>query len=89
MVFLQWTELDDPRIAGYRAYRATDDGDPVPVGSTFVPGFVDLTAELDHTYHYTVVSFTEDGIESQSSNVVDVTLEPWRSYLLLIRRGFR
>jgi hypothetical protein len=88
IVFLTWAEVDDPRIAGYRVYRAAGGDDPMPVGSTFVPGFVDLTTELDRTYHYTVVSFTEDGIESESDNVVDVTLEPWRSYLPLLGRGF-
>jgi hypothetical protein len=88
LVFLQWPDVDDPRIAGYRVYRATDDEPPMPVGSTLVTGFVDLTSELDHTYHYTVTSYMTTGVESGPSNVVQVTLGSWRTYLPLVLRGF-
>ena len=86
LVFLQWPAMDDPRVSGYRIYRAADQGSPVPVGSTFVTGFVDLTAVLDRTYHYTVTSVVSIGVESGPSNVVDVTLNSWHLYLPLAVR---
>jgi hypothetical protein len=88
LVFLQWPDVDDPRIAGYRIYRATDDEPPMPVGGTLVTGFVDLTSELDHTYYYTVTSYMTTGVESGPSNVVEVTLGSRRTYLPLVLKGF-
>ncbi len=81
LVYLQWTPLSDRRVAGYRVYRSQDGGPFAPVGSTFVPGFVDLTALLDHTYHYAVTTFNVDGVESDLSGATEVGASSFRVYL--------
>lgn len=80
------TPPGDPRIAGYRIYRADELGDAVPIGSTLVEGFLDVAALLDHVYQYTVTSYTADGVESGPSNVMQVTPSSYQVYLPLIRR---
>ncbi|HET7087241.1 MAG TPA: hypothetical protein VFL17_01185, partial [Anaerolineae bacterium] len=87
LVYLQWTPLTDRRVAGYRVYRAEDGGPFVPVGSTFVEGFVDLTASLDHTYRYAVTTFTIDGIESELSSALEVATSSYHVYLPVVLKG--
>lgn len=74
LVFLQWTPVDDARLAGYRIYRSQDGGPLEPVGSTFVPGFVDLNAAVGHTLRYAVSTYTGAGSESAMGSPVEVTL---------------
>jgi hypothetical protein len=96
-VFLQWTELEHGGVAGYRVYRSevsasgaqVENGTEVPVGSTFVGGFVDFTAEHDRSYRYRVSSFSEDGFESEFSNAVEVVLSKYRISLPTVLRNGR
>ena len=74
LVFLEWQPLDDSRVAGYRTYRIDDESKPIPVGSSFVNGWVDLKAEHNQTYRYAVTSFTAEGIESELGDLVEVTV---------------
>jgi len=74
LVFLEWTPVDDARLAGYRIYRSQDGGPFEPAGSTFVPGFVDLNAAVGHTLRYAVSTYTGGGTESAMGNPVEVTL---------------
>ncbi len=74
LILLDWDPVVDPRVAGYRIYRVIADGregELTPVGTTFVNGFADLTAALDRKYLYAVVSFSEDGLESGFSALVE------------------
>lgn len=72
MVFLRWTldDADDDRIAGWRVFRVADDGARVPLGSTPVPGFVDLTAVFGQARRYVVVSYSDNGVESAESDQI-------------------
>jgi hypothetical protein len=74
LVLLQWTPVDDARLAGYRIYRAQDGGPFEPAGSTFVPGFVDLNAAVGHTLRYAVSTYTGAGTESAMGSPVEVLL---------------
>jgi len=72
MVFLRWS-LDDAaedRIAGWRVFRVADDGRRVPLGSTPVPGFVDLTAAFGVERRYVVVGYSANGVESSESEII-------------------
>lgn len=73
LVLLDWTPVSDPRVAGYRIYRISEGGgerELSPVGTTFVNGFADLTAAMDRSYFYAVVSFSNDGLESAFSELI-------------------
>ncbi len=80
-VFLKWMPLDDPRLAGYRIYRAQDGGPLQAVGSTFVAGFVDLTSQAGVDYTYAVTSFNQPGFESRLSSLVYITPASYYFYL--------
>ena len=86
LVYLNWTPSTDRRVVGYRIYRAQDGGAAVPIGSTFVAGYVDLGASLDHIYEYRVSSYSVDGVESDLSAPLIVTANSQRVFLPLIRR---
>jgi hypothetical protein len=86
LVYLNWTPSTDRRVVGYRIYRAQDGGAAVPIGSTFVAGYVDLGASLDHMYEYRVTSYNVDGVESDLSSALIVTANSQRVFLPLIRR---
>ena len=85
LVYLNWTPSTDRRVVGYRIYRAQDGGAAVPIGSTFVAGYVDLGASLDHVYKYRVISYNVDGVESDLSAPLIVTANSQRVFLPLIR----
>jgi hypothetical protein len=87
LVYLQWTPLSERRVAGYRVYRSEDGGPFAPVGSSFVGGFVDLNASLDHVYHYAVATFNVDGVESELSSALEVGVSSFRVYLPLALKG--
>jgi len=87
LVLLQWTAVDDARLAGYRVFRSQDGGPFEPAGSTFVPGFVDLNAAVGHTLRYAVSVYTGAGTESAMGSPVEVTLVGGaRVYLPLVLR---
>ena len=88
-VFLEWVEIDDPRIEGYRIYRGDDGGARVPVGSTFVGGWVDVRSGAGHTYEYVVTSYGQTGQESAPSNAKTVKLIglSYRDYLPMMACG--
>lgn len=88
LAFLQWDELADPRVAGYRIYRLNDVGERIPAGSSFVPGWVDTRSVTGTAYRYVVTAYTADGAESQPSAIGDLRLGdigPPRLFLPLIR----
>lgn len=86
LVGLQWEAVADARIAGYRVYRASTDGRNIPVGSTTASGFVDLSAALGQTYHYSVAAYTAAGVESAPSTSVVVTTSSYRVNLPMVNR---
>lgn len=68
-VLLEWPAASDPRISAWRIWRANPpaaDGsqDWTPVGSSFVPAFIDLTGGDGRTDWYRVTALSDAGIES-------------------------
>jgi len=87
LVYLNWTPETDRRVVGYRIYRAQDGGAAASIGSTFVAGYLDLGASLDHIYEYRVTSYSVDGVESDLSAPLIVTANSQRIYLPLVRKN--
>ncbi|OGN81258.1 MAG: hypothetical protein A2X24_13045 [Chloroflexi bacterium GWB2_54_36] len=86
-VFLDWLPVEHSSVKGYRVYRSSDGRDYVPVGSTFIPGFVDLSGVMGLTYQYRVAAFAEDGFESDLSESVQATVGVvYPVYLPLVNR---
>jgi hypothetical protein len=75
-VILQWEAPEAGAVAGYRIYRSDDGGPALPAGSSFVPGWLDLTSQPGHTYRYAVVSYAANGLEGEPSEARQVTLKP-------------
>lgn len=86
VAWLHWDAVDDPRVVGYRVYRADDGGPKRPVGSSFVPGWLELNSEVGHSYRYTVTSFTVDGLESPPSDGVNLRVKGTIVCLPLVER---
>ena len=82
-VLLQWEAPAAGAVAGYRVYRATDGGPSLPAGSSFVTGWVDVTAQPGHRYQYAVVSYAANGLEGEPSAVRQVTLPAAKAYTYL------
>ncbi len=87
LVFLGWDAVADRRVAGYRVYRSQEGGVWQPVGSSFAPGYVDVTASALAAYRYAVAAYTAEGGESPLSQPVGVGERPLRVYLPLTTRG--
>ena len=87
LLFLDWTAVTDPRVAGYRIYRSQPGGSLEPVGTTFVNGFADLTAAMDRAYDYAVVSFSVDGVEGGFQDLVPASLASYRILLPVIQHA--
>ncbi len=87
LVFLGWDAVADRRVAGYRVYRSEDGGSWQPIGASFAPGYVDLTASASAAYHYAVVAYTATGIESPLGPSFGVAGRTVRVYLPLTARG--
>lgn len=66
-VFLEWQPVDHTSVKGYRVYRSSDGRVFEPVGSTFIPAFVDLSGTLGQNFLYRVAAYAEDGFESDLS----------------------
>jgi hypothetical protein len=81
---VSWEPVDDPLVAGFRVY--TDEGEEriLPLGSTLVPGFLDISASFDVPRTYRVSSYSAQGVESELSEPVTVT-----PFLLLQTELFR
>jgi hypothetical protein len=69
-VFLEWLPVEHSSVKGYRVYRSSDGRVFEPVGSTFIPAFVDLSGALGHSFLYRVTAYAEDGFESELSSSV-------------------
>jgi fibronectin type 3 domain-containing protein len=82
---VSWDETADARKVGYRVYRSDDGGPYLPVGSSFVNGFVDLNANLGHNYRYAVTFYSYYGLESPVSASYPVTAKFIRVYLPVVR----
>lgn len=67
-IFVDWEQTRfDPRIVGWRVYRSLDGQAWAPAGSSFVDGWVDVTAEYGKGYLYRVASYDASGNESPLS----------------------
>jgi hypothetical protein len=67
-IFVDWVQTRaDPRIVGWRVYRSLDGQAWAPAGSSFVDGWVDVTAEYGKGYLYRVASYDAFGNESPLS----------------------
>jgi hypothetical protein len=87
LVFLGWDGPHPQGVSGYRIYRAESDGPFQSIGSTFQPGYVDLTATMLRSYRYAVAAYTAEGGESPLSPAVGVGERSLRVYLPLTLRG--
>jgi hypothetical protein len=74
MAQISWEAPVDDRIAGFRIYLDDADGTPLPFGSSFDRGFVDLTARFGEARTYRISSYSARGIESALS--APITVEP-------------
>lgn len=73
-VQLSWTRPDDPRIAGFRVWRApvpAPGQEPAwyPVGSTYTEAFIDLTGDDGTPNWYRLTAFTARGAESAPGGI--------------------
>ncbi len=84
LVFLGWDAVADRRVAGYRVYRSEGDGAWQPIGSSFAPGYVDLTSSATRAYRYAVAAYTAEGVESPLGPQVGVGTRPLSVYLPLV-----
>jgi hypothetical protein len=87
LVFLGWDAVADRRVAGYRVYRSQAGGPWQPVGGSFAPGYVDVTASALAAYRYVIAAYTAEGGESPLSLPIGVGARPRRAYLPLLQRG--
>jgi hypothetical protein len=62
---LVWAAATDSRVKGYRVYVEGVGGKIEPLGSSFNPGFVDLTAALAGQRRYYVSTYSARGVESE------------------------
>lgn len=76
-------------MAGYRVYRSQNGGAWLPVGGSFAPGYVDVTASALGAYRYAVAVYTGEGGESPLSQPVGVGARPLRVYLPLVGQDLR
>ncbi len=88
-VLLQWMAPPAGAVAGYRVYRSADGGPSLPAGSSFVTGWVDVTAQPGHRYRYTVVSYAANGLEGEPSAGAEASTprDSDRIFLPLVERG--
>jgi hypothetical protein len=86
LVSVKWEQVSDPRLVGYRIYRAEGNGAFKPVGTSFVPGFIDVTAQLDKNYRYAVTFYNIHGTESPLSGSYPVQTRSFRLFMPVIRR---
>jgi fibronectin type 3 domain-containing protein len=85
-IWVHWDTVNDSRVAGYRIYRSEEGGPFLPMGSSFVTGFLDVNSQLGKHYRYAVAAYGASGAESLLSNYYPVYTTPYLTYLPLIRR---
>lgn len=76
--FLQWAAPGDGSVKGFRVYRSDAGGDLIPIGSTFVNGYVDIGKNPDIDSTYFVAAYSDRGVlgplsagvSYQSSNII-------------------
>jgi len=86
LVFLDWTPADSGKVVGHRIYRAEAAGAWQPIGASFEPGYVDLTATVLHTYRYAVSAYVDTGQESALCQPVNIGVPGIRTFLPLVTR---
>ncbi|MCG6118580.1 MAG: hypothetical protein MEQ07_10385 [Aquimonas sp.] len=89
---LEWPAATDPRISSWRIWRANPpaaDGTQewTPVGSSFVPAFIDLTGGDGRTDWYRVTALSEGGAESAASPAA-IAVRDARAPTLIFRDSF-
>lgn len=70
IVNLAWDDPADARVAGYRIWVDDEQGVPQPIGSSFHPGFADLSALFGFERRYRVSTYSARGVESEPSAVI-------------------
>ena len=77
-VQLSWDHIADARVAGVRVYAEDVAGQILPLGSSGVDGFLDLSAQFNAPRTYYLTSYSASGQESQRSDplVASPTLAP-------------
>jgi hypothetical protein len=74
-------------LAGFRVLRSEGDGSLINIADLPITdqerfqkvrrfAYIDTTAEMNHTYRYTMIAETTDGYQSDPSNVVRQTRTP-------------
>lgn len=76
---LEWDASTDPRVIGYRIFRAYADGEFFPAGSSFVAGWYDPNVDTRLPVRYRVSAFTRSGIESDWSEPLSLNAQPRQS----------
>jgi hypothetical protein len=81
LVQLTWEPVPDPKtlLAGYRIWHHDGDGAWKHLGSSFEPGFIDLTAPDDVERRYRVTSYSRNAVESEPSAEAAATLDVFES----------
>ncbi|HEY1011469.1 MAG TPA: hypothetical protein VGE07_02115, partial [Herpetosiphonaceae bacterium] len=85
-VHLSWGRPRDTRITAFRVYRAEGRGAFAAIGSTFVDGFVDVTAQENRQYRYAVSAVAATGQESPMLPLPTVQTMRFRAFLPVVRR---
>ncbi len=75
LVRLEWTPSTAAQVKGYRVYVQEGTGPIVPLGSSPIAAFVDLSAEFGVARNYYVSTYSARGIESPLSEVIAVMTE--------------
>ncbi|MBX3699320.1 MAG: hypothetical protein R3F08_17515 [Dokdonella sp.] len=73
-VNLTWADPNDTRVYGWRVWRLDDAGHWQHLGSTRVPGYVDITAPFGVAMTYRVAAYSANGMESEPSESISTTL---------------
>jgi hypothetical protein len=67
VVNLSWDAVSDSRVAGWRVWRLREDGTWKHLGSTTVPGYVDIFGLVGKETQYKVAAYSSNGMESEPS----------------------
>ena len=72
-VQLRWEPVSDPLLGGYRVWYHDGDGRWRHLGSSFNPGFLDLSAPVGTERSYRITSYSKNAIESPPSDAAAAT----------------
>ena len=70
---LVWERNSEPKVVGYRVYRATGNGAFERLADTVLPAYGDHKIEPGKTYRYAVSAIKSNQVESKLSAPVEVT----------------